>query len=717
MARRSSKRASSRTTGTSSRAARYHRQGGVHFNPHTYDDIKTIAEHRHYLGANPHGGNEKSDSAGGGHAHCGTMIYLGGAWPDKYRNQMFMGNIHGRRLNVDQLTPRGSGYVASRSPTSCFANDAWARFINLRYGPDGNAYLIDWYDKQACHHGDPKIWDRENGRIFKICYEGTKPVQVDLRKLSDKELVALQLHKNDWYVRHARRILQERTKGGTNAINAEAISELRRSPLNMPTKRAGCAACGRCMSRARLTSDRLVKALDDKAAFVRGWAIQLAVEEGKASGELRAKLEELARKDVSPVVRLYLASAAQRLPLEERWTLLEGLVKHGEDANDHNLPLMYWYAAEPLAEVDAARALSLAAGAKVHTLLPFMIRRISSQGSKTAVAQLVKALEPVHDAGVQRAYLDGILAGLKGQRNFGIPAGWSVVAKKLIGSDNAEVRNRAIALAVVFGDREAFGAMRKVVTDEKAGLDLRRGALSALVDARDDKLSPILRDLATGRSLRVEAIIALASFDDPKTPGTLLSLYATANQAEKRAITNTLAARVSYGKELLEAVAAKKVPASDVTADVVRQLRNLRDAGLDKRIGEVWGIVRTTPADRLAMIKNYRSMLMMPSKRAADRSLGRALFNKTCCAVPHVVRHRRKSGTGIDGLQPGQCRLPARKHPRSQRHHPEGVRCHIADFDDRQASDGNRPRRDADRAHGADRAGDVDDRSQGYRKA
>src|SRR5262249_43445326 len=80
--------------------ARYHRQAGNHFNSHTYADIPTIADHRHYVGPNPHGGNNRSDSAGGGHAHCGTMIYLGGAWPEQYRNQMFMGNIHGRRINV-----------------------------------------------------------------------------------------------------------------------------------------------------------------------------------------------------------------------------------------------------------------------------------------------------------------------------------------------------------------------------------------------------------------------------------------------------------------------------------------------------------------------------------------------------------------------------------------------------------------------------------------
>jgi len=112
---------------------RYHRQAGPHFNVHTYDDIKTIADHFHYVGPNPHGGNNRSDSAGGGHAHCGLMCYLGGAWPKEYRNQLFMGNIHGRRINVDNPRPKGSGYVATHSPDFLLTNDAWSRLINFRW--------------------------------------------------------------------------------------------------------------------------------------------------------------------------------------------------------------------------------------------------------------------------------------------------------------------------------------------------------------------------------------------------------------------------------------------------------------------------------------------------------------------------------------------------------------------------------------------------------
>ena len=85
--------------------ANYRRQAGRHFNPYLYDDIKTIAVHRHW-GGNHHRMIKNADKQGGGHAHSGAMIYLADSWPKKYRNQLFMNNIHGARLNQDQLTKK-----------------------------------------------------------------------------------------------------------------------------------------------------------------------------------------------------------------------------------------------------------------------------------------------------------------------------------------------------------------------------------------------------------------------------------------------------------------------------------------------------------------------------------------------------------------------------------------------------------------------------------
>ena len=78
-------------------------------------------------------------------------------------------------------------------------------------------------------------------------------------------------------------------------------------------------------------------------------------------------------------MRLYLASALQRLPLENRWPIAEALASHGEDTDDHNLPLMYWYGIEPLVATNSVRAIQLAAKSKIPLVRQFIARRIAEK--------------------------------------------------------------------------------------------------------------------------------------------------------------------------------------------------------------------------------------------------------------------------------------------------------------------------------------------------
>jgi hypothetical protein len=72
----------------------------------------------------------------------------------------------------------------------------------------------------------------------------------------------------------------------------------------------------------------------------------------------------------------------QRLPLEQRWDVIRGLVKHAEDAEDGNLPLLTWYAMEPLAAADPTRALKIAGETKWTEFRQFVARRIASAAGK-----------------------------------------------------------------------------------------------------------------------------------------------------------------------------------------------------------------------------------------------------------------------------------------------------------------------------------------------
>jgi putative membrane-bound dehydrogenase-like protein len=355
---------------------RFQRQAGKHFNPYTFKDITTIADHVHWAGSGgPHAGNNRSDAAGGGHAHAGAMIYLGGAWPAEYRNAIFMSNIHGNRVNSDLLVPGGSGFVGKHGKDLLLMNDKWSRLINLKYGPDGSVFMIDWYDKQACHLPQPEKWDRSNGRIYKVSYKGTEgrsegATKGDLSKLSDAELVKLQGDSNDYYVRHARRILQERqSKDVVGALG---------TMLNVssePAKRL--RALWALHALGADDQKTLMAQLKNADEHVRGWAIQLACEDRNPSDEMLAEFARLAANDPSPVVRLYLASALQRIEVGKRWDILQGLVAHEEDAADHNLPCMYWYALEPLVGVDKVKALRLASEGKVPMLREFVARKMA----------------------------------------------------------------------------------------------------------------------------------------------------------------------------------------------------------------------------------------------------------------------------------------------------------------------------------------------------
>ncbi len=629
---------------------RYQRQAGTHFNRHTYADIQTIADHLHWQGANPWAGNSRSDSAGGGHAHCGLMIYQGGAWPAEYRdNVLFMGNVHGHRFNTDVLRRKGSGFVASHGRDFLLANDAWARFINLRYGPDGNVYVIDWYDKQACHvGGNVDAWDRSNGRVYKVSYRGTKPVSVDLGKKTDAELAALQLLGNEWFVCHARRLLQERA--ARNALDRPAVdAALARIAFEHPDEARRLRGLWALHATGGLTPERLRKALADAGEYVRAWAVQLALDDGKASPGLVEQFSAMARTDPSPVVRLYLASCLQRLPAAQRWDVLDALLAHGEDAADPNLPLMDWYAAEPLADVDPARALALAGRSKLPSLLNFMARRVASPGTPEAVAFVIDALVRADDAATQRAVLDGLAEALKGRRNVAMPAKWPDTFARLSRSPDGEARSLALGLGVTFGDQRAFAELRKVLADDRAGEAPRQAALAALLGGRDPALPPVLLRLVGNTAMRGAALRALAAYDDPQTPRVVLAALPSLTLSEKRDALNTLASRKSYALALLDAIAAHKVAATDVSADVVRQMRNLRDPSLDRRIAETWGVVRETPADRARTIASWRKKLTAPPDGPPDVMLGRAVFAKTCQQCHTLFGTGGKVGPDITG--------------------------------------------------------------------
>ncbi len=274
--------------------------------------------------------------------------------------------------------------------------------LNYRYGPDGGVYVIDWYDKNQCHSSNPEIHQKSLGRIFKISNVNDKPARVDLQKLSSAQLVELQLNRNDWYVRHARRILQER--GPDPATHAALKRILKENPDVTRKLRAMWAL----HVTDGLTEPELIELMGNDSEYIRSWAVYLSVAFKSASPAAVQRFAELAKTDTSPLVRLYIASALQRVPAEQRWDAVTALFAHGEDGTDHNEPLMLWYAAEPVVPLDMPRALGLAADSKIPRLFSFTVQRIAAVGSPAALRVLTDRLGTTADQAQRLDLVDGI---------------------------------------------------------------------------------------------------------------------------------------------------------------------------------------------------------------------------------------------------------------------------------------------------------------------
>jgi putative membrane-bound dehydrogenase-like protein len=356
--------------------AHYRRMYGQDLNTSTYSLMESCADHIHWGGGDwttSRGGTGAHSVAGGGHAHAGCLIYQGGAWPAEYRNHALMCNLHGARVNQDVLERSGSGYTAKHGNDLLLAHDPWFRGLGLQAAADGGVFISDWHDTGECHNYD-KV--QPCGRIYKLDYGKSERVQTDLTKLSDAQLVALQTNKNDWWVRTSRRLLQERAHAGKldSAVKPALEKLLHDSKSESDQLRALWAL----FALDQISEDGLVKLLDDSGERIRGWAVRLLVDRKPPSDKVIKKFAELAREDKSPMVRLALASALQRLEAGRRWDVAMALAAHAEDTTDANLPLMIWYGIESAVPAQPDRAAELIRAARIPLIRQYTARRLAA---------------------------------------------------------------------------------------------------------------------------------------------------------------------------------------------------------------------------------------------------------------------------------------------------------------------------------------------------
>lgn len=592
-------------------------------------------------------GKPGSRAVYGGHSHVGTMLYLGDNWPDIYRDHLFTHNLHGHQINHQVNRRAGSGFNTIHEGNDVFyCEDLRHIGIDLKYGPDGAVYTIDWYDQRLCHNPNIEVWDRTNGRIYRMAYvESYAPVQVDLARLDDHALVQLQLHKNDWYVRTARRLLHERAVAGnmSPAVRDELIEVAR----NHPDASRRLRGLWALFAVGGMDDQFALEMLQDTNEYVRAWTIQLVTDDVQVAGPLQSRFLDLAQNDASAVVRLYLASAMGRVEAETAWQIAEALSQHAEDAGDRNLPYMIWFGLARLVPHDVDRAFRLAGESQIP-VLPSYVRWYVAKGKGDGLNRIIQMIGS-SDGKQRQDLLEETSLALMGQHRVPMPQEWPKIADGLYQESNPRVRRLAESLGAMFGDHSLYPRKRRVLADRKANLDERQHAFRILSQVADPDALPLFLALLDESVFLSDALLVLARHDEPEVGEALVNRFSTFSEKDRSAALNTLTSRESWAHALLDSIADGRIAKEHLSAYYVRQLCLLRSKTIDEKLAKHWGKVKQSSKERLAEIAKLEKSYREAPLWAFSTGAGKEHFKKLCSACHKVNNEGTDIGPKIIG--------------------------------------------------------------------
>jgi putative membrane-bound dehydrogenase-like protein len=639
----------------------YKRQAGASYNTTLRPDeyLKEICDHTFHRES--------------GWAHAGLIALDVPHMPERFRNSVIFGSIHGCSIKQNVLKPNGSTFTASRGDDFLQSGDKNFRPINMKWGPAGDIYLIDWHDQNPCHQTAPDLWDYERGRVYRIQLKGTKTKKAeDLGALGKANWTELALRStNPWEYRTALRLLSELSDPQTGMVfSLKSARELFRSALITGSMyraqefdTATLLGFVENITRNKLTA--VPRSL--------GLALRSFITRGELTKEHVDFLTTLAGDDKSPIIRRELASAAIRLADKHDITpLVRALMARKEDATDPVIPQLVWIAYEkvlanpgrksgggpkdPAPDGGSPVATELAWLANQSPdnpfvrdqIVPKVMRRLVATGKPADLKLCVEFVAKVKDAASREKALEGLTVALAGQ-SVDAPDGWAALQKEIATGNDAKLTALADKLAVVFRDPAAL--RRAVETAANTGLpaDVRAEAVRQLGAIKAPETAAILLNLVRKDSadvVRTEAARALAGIDRPNVATELLAGWKDYPKNLRPEVLNTLATRKDWARALLQAMADKKIDRADVTDNTILRIEAFKDRELNALIQKAWGRARPTPAELAKLIDRTRDSLY---EAPASFERGRKVFEATCAKCHKFDGKGSEVGPPLDG--------------------------------------------------------------------
>ena len=230
------------------------------------------------------------DVFGGFTAAAGHAFYTARTYPREYWNRVaFVSEPTGHLLHRAIIEPFGSGFLEKDGWNLLASSDEWVSPVQAEVGPDGNVWILDWYNFIVQHNPTPEgfenglgnahinpLRDKDHGRIYRLIYEGgTNSRQISLNPEDPSSLLDGLKNDNLLWRLHAQRLIVENNYAD---LESELIALITSSNedeigLNPAAVHAIWSLNGLGIS-SRESLDAIIGALDSKNSGIRKAAVQ-----------------------------------------------------------------------------------------------------------------------------------------------------------------------------------------------------------------------------------------------------------------------------------------------------------------------------------------------------------------------------------------------------------------------------------------------------------
>lgn len=606
------------------------------------------------------------DHHGGYTAAAGHALYTARAYPQEYWNRTaFVAEPTGHLVGVFILNRDGADFKSTNPFNLLASDDEWAAPIMAEVGPDGQVWVIDWYNYIVQHNPTPTgyetgkgaayetpLRDKKHGRIYRIVYDKARSERLNLASASPEKLVETLKHDNLFWRRHAQRLLVERGKPDV----VDALAAL--------TKDAKADAIGQnagvvhaLWTMQGLGANQTATALKHSSAGARRNALAVLP---RTSESLKSVLDARLLADPDAQVREAALLALSEMPSDAvAGEAILAAINQPENAGDHWLPdaATSAAAAHDLHFLKAVIS-SAELGSKSLEITAIVAEHYARRGPLDTVGPLVATLADAK-SGVADAVIGGLARGWPRSQSVELSADAEATLAKLLPELSTGGKGQLIRLATLWGSKalekhgeEIAAAMLASAADSKQRDSARAEAARQFIQfrSRDDQAIEQVLAIISPRTSPEAAAALIESLGGSQASGAgkLIAqrLPALAPSARAAAL-RVLISRAEWTEVLLDELRDGKLPLGELTLEQKQALAshpNRQIANRAKRLLEQGGGLPN--ADRQKVLEE----LLPLTEQVGDATAGKEIFKKTCAKCHTHSGEGTKIGPDLTGM-------------------------------------------------------------------